>query len=44
MRTPGSNTRFCRYSRKNYSARACGYGRRWMVEGEGSGGAVLAEG
>jgi hypothetical protein len=35
--TIGGTARFCRYSRKNF-------GRRWMVEGEGSGWAVLAEG
>ena len=34
--TIGGTARFCRYSRKNF-------GRRWMVEGEGSGWAVLAE-
>jgi len=34
--TLGGTARFCRYSRKNFS-------RRWMVEGEGSGWAVLAE-
>jgi hypothetical protein len=35
--TLGSVARFCRYSRANF-------GQRWMVEGEGSGWAVLAEG
>lgn len=35
--TLGGVARFCRYSRQNF-------GRRWMVEGEGSGWAVLAEG
>ena len=35
--TLGSVARFCRYSRKNF-------GRRWMVEGEGTGWAVLAQG
>jgi hypothetical protein len=35
--TLGGTARFCRYSRANF-------GRRWMVEGEGSGWAVLAEG
>ena len=35
--TLGGVACFCRYSRKNF-------GRRWMVEGEGSGWAVLAEG
>ena len=35
--TIGGTARFCRYSRANF-------GRRWMVEGEGSGWAVLAEG
>ena len=34
--TLGGTARFCRYSRQNF-------GRRWMVEGEGSGWAVLAE-
>ena len=34
--TLGGTARFCRYSRANF-------GRRWMVEGEGSGWAVLAE-
>ncbi|MFN5192880.1 MAG: C39 family peptidase, partial [Cyanobacteriota bacterium] len=34
--TIGGTARFCRYSRQNF-------GRRWMVEGEGSGWAVLAE-
>ena len=34
--TVGGIARFCRYSRRNF-------GRRWMVEGEGSGWAVLAE-
>ena len=29
--------RFCRYSRRNFA-------RRWMVEGEGTGWAVLAQG
>jgi len=33
--TIGGTARFCRYSRRNF-------GRRWMVEGEGSGWAVLA--
>ena len=35
--TLGGTARFCSYSRANF-------GRRWMVEGEGSGWAVLAEG
>ena len=35
--TLGGTARFCRYSRQNF-------GRRWMVEGESSGWAVLAEG
>ncbi|MEI7667004.1 MAG: C39 family peptidase [Synechococcaceae cyanobacterium ELA263] len=35
--TLGGTARFCRYSRANF-------GRRWMVEGEASGWAVLAEG
>ncbi len=35
--TIGGTARFCRYSRANF-------GRRWMVEGDGSGWAVLAEG
>ena len=35
--TLGGTARFCRYSRQNF-------GRRWMVEGEGSGWAVLVEG
>ncbi|QPN56592.1 C39 family peptidase [Synechococcus sp. CBW1107] len=35
--TLGGKARFCRYSRRNF-------GRRWMVEGEGTGWAVLAEG
>jgi hypothetical protein len=35
--TLGGTARFCRYSRQNF-------GRRWMVEGDGSGWAVLAEG
>jgi hypothetical protein len=35
--TLGGTARFCRYSRANF-------GRRWMVEGDGSGWAVLAEG
>lgn len=35
--TLGETARFCRYSRVNF-------GRRWMVEGEGSGWAVLVEG
>ena len=35
--TLGGIARFCRYSRRNF-------GWRWMVEGEGSGWAVLAEG
>ena len=34
--TLGGTARFCRYSRANF-------GRRWMVEGEGSGWVVLAE-
>ena len=34
--TIGGTARFCRYSRANF-------GRRWMVEGDGSGWAVLAE-
>ncbi|MCP9901968.1 C39 family peptidase [Cyanobium sp. Cruz CV13-4-11] len=34
--TIGGTARFCRYTRANF-------GRRWMVEGEGSGWAVLAE-
>jgi hypothetical protein len=35
--TIGGTARFCHYSRRNF-------GRRWMVEGEGSGWAVLAVG
>ena len=35
--TLSGTARFCRYSRANF-------GRRWMVEGEGSGWVVLAEG
>ena len=35
--TLGGMARFCRYSRANF-------GRRWMVEGDGSGWAVLAQG
>ena len=35
--TIDGTARFCRYSRQNF-------GRRWMVEGDGSGWAVLAEG
>jgi hypothetical protein len=35
--TIGGTARFCRYSRRNF-------GRRWMVEGEGSGWAVIAKG
>jgi len=35
--TLGGTARFCRYSRRNF-------GRRWMVEGESSGWAVLAQG
>jgi GH24 family phage-related lysozyme (muramidase) len=35
--TVGGTARFCRYSRRNF-------GRRWMVEGEGSGWAVIAKG
>jgi hypothetical protein len=35
--TLGGTARFCRYSRANF-------GRRWMVEGEGTGWAVLAQG
>ena len=35
--TVGGTARFCRYSRRNFA-------RRWMVEGEGTGWAVLAEG
>ena len=35
--TIGGTARFCRYSRANF-------GRRWMVEGEGTGWAVLAQG
>jgi len=35
--TVGSSARFCRYSRRNF-------GRRWMVEGEGSGWALMAQG
>ena len=35
-RTIGGTARFCRYSRQNF-------GRRWMVEGDCSGWAVLAE-
>ena len=35
--TISGTARFCRYSRANF-------GRRWMVEGEGSGWAVLVEG
>ena len=35
--TPGSNTRFCRYSHRNFA-------RRWMVEGESSGWAVIVKG
>ncbi|MCX5969628.1 MAG: C39 family peptidase [Cyanobacteria bacterium] len=34
--TIGGTARFCRYSRANF-------GRRWMVEGDGSGWAVLAQ-
>jgi GH24 family phage-related lysozyme (muramidase) len=34
--TVGGTARFCRYSRRNF-------GRRWMVEGEGSGWAVIAK-
>jgi hypothetical protein len=34
--TLGGTARFCRYSRRNF-------GRRWMVEGEGTGWAVLAQ-
>ncbi len=34
--TLGGTARFCRYSRQNF-------GKRWMVEGVGSGWAVLAE-
>ena len=34
--TLGGTARFCRYSRQNF-------GRRWMVEGDGSGWAVLAD-
>jgi len=34
--TVGGIARFCRYSRANF-------GRRWMVEGEGTGWAVLAQ-
>ena len=34
--TLGGKARFCRYSRRNF-------GRRWMVEGEGTGWAVLAQ-
>jgi hypothetical protein len=35
--TIGGTARFCHYSRRNF-------GRRWMVEGEGSGWAVIAKG
>jgi hypothetical protein len=35
--TIGGTARFCRYSRRNF-------GRRWMVEGKGSGWAVIAKG
>ena len=35
--TLGGTARFCRYSRQNF-------GRRWMVEGVGSGWAVLVQG
>jgi Peptidase_C39 like family len=35
--TIGGIARFCRYSRRNFA-------RRWMVEGEGTGWAVLAQG
>ena len=35
--TIGGTARFCRYSRRNF-------GRRWMVEGDGSGWAVIAKG
>jgi len=35
--TIGGTARFCHYSRRNFA-------RRWMVEGEGSGWAVLAKG
>ncbi len=35
--TLGGTARFCRYSRRNFA-------RRWMVEGEGTGWAVLAQG
>ncbi len=35
--TIDGTARFCRYSRQNF-------GRRWMVEGDGSGWAVLAQG
>jgi len=35
--TLGGIARFCRYSRRNFA-------RRWMVEGESTGWAVLAEG
>jgi hypothetical protein len=35
--TLGGIARFCRYSRRNFE-------RRWMVEGEGSGWAVITKG
>ena len=34
--TLGGTARFCRYSRQNF-------GKRWMVEGDGSGWAVIAK-
>ncbi len=39
--TVGGIVRFCRYSRRRYSRR--NFARRWMVEGEGTGWAVLAQ-